>query len=101
MISKSFQMLIGAAWIATFMSNTVAQDLSGFEIMQMVDDAQRQTNDSSFNRMQLSSCKFGVTEGRITCAERPRVKALESVAKSYGVDLKDTKSITITLEPEE
>jgi|TARA_B110000914_G_scaffold223992_1_gene240724 hypothetical protein len=99
MISKSFQMLIGAAWIATFMSNTVAQDLSGFEIMQMVDDAQRQTNDSSFNRMQLSSCKFGVTEGRITCAERPRVKALESVAKSYGVDLKDTKSITITLEP--
>ena len=99
MISKRFQMLIGAAWIATFMSNTVAQDLSGFEIMQMVDDAQRQTNDSSFNRMQLSSCKFGVTEGRITCAERPRVKALESVAKSYGADLKDTKSITITLEP--
>jgi hypothetical protein len=77
----------------------VAQDLSGFEIMQMVDDAQRQTNDSSFNRMQLSSCKFGVTEGRITCAERPRVKALESVAKNYGADLKDTKSITITIEP--
>jgi len=67
--------------------------------MQMVDDAQRQTNDSSFNRMQLSSCKFGVTEGRITCAERPRVKALESVAKNYGADLKDTKSITITIEP--
>jgi len=99
MISRSFQMFIGAAWIAAFMCNAAAQDLSGLEIMQMVDDAQRQTNDSSFNRMQLSSCKFGVTEGRITCAERPRVKALESVAKNYGADLKDTKSITITIEP--
>ena len=67
--------------------------------MQLVEDAQRRTNDSSFNRMQLSSCKFGVTDGRITCAERPRVKSLESVSKNYGAELKDTKSVTITLEP--
>ena len=78
-----------------FYSN--AQELSGLEIMQLVDDASRRQNDSSFNRMQLSSCKFGVTDGRITCAERPRVKSLESVSKNYGVDLKDTKSVTITL----
>ena len=80
-----------------FYSN--AQELSGLEIMQLVDDASRRQNDSSFNRMQLSSCKFGVTDGRITCAERPRVKSLESVSKNYGVELKDTKSVTITLEP--
>ena len=80
-----------------FYSN--AQELSGLEIMQLVDDANRRQNDSSFNRMQLSSCKFGVTDGRITCAERPRVKSLESVSKNYGVELKDTKSVTITLEP--
>ena len=76
-----------------------AQEISGLEIMQLVEDAQRRTNDSSFNRMQLSSCKFGVTDGRITCAERPRVKSLESVCKNYGAELKDTKSVTITLEP--
>ena len=76
-----------------------AQEISGLEIMQLVEDAQRRTNDSSFNRMQLSSCKFGVTDGRITCAERPRVKSLESVSKNYGAELKDTKSVTITLEP--
>ena len=75
------------------------QEISGLEIMQLVEDAQRRTNDSSFNRMQLSSCKFGVTDGRITCAERPRVKSLESVSKNYGAELKDTKSVTITLEP--
>jgi hypothetical protein len=82
---------------SAFYSN--AQELSGLEIMQLVDDANRRQNDSSFNRMQLSSCKFGVTDGRITCAERPRVKSLESVSKNYGVELKDTKSVTITLEP--
>lgn len=76
-----------------------AQEISGLEIMQLVEDVQRRTNDSSFNRMQLSSCKFGVTDGRITCAERPRVKSLESVSKNYGAELKDTKSVTITLEP--
>ena len=83
--------------IGTFYSG--AQEISGLEIMQLVEDAQRRTNDSSFNRMQLSSCKFGVTDGRITCAERPRVKSLESVSKNYGAELKDTKSVTITLEP--
>ena len=82
---------------SAFYSN--AQELSGLEIMQLVDDTNRRQNDSSFNRMQLSSCKFGVTDGRITCAERPRVKSLESVSKNYGVELKDTKSVTITLEP--
>ena len=76
-----------------------AQELSGREIMQLVDDANRRQNDSSFSRMQLSSCKFGITDGRITCAERPRVKSLESVSKNYGDELKDTKSVTITLEP--
>jgi len=80
-----------------FYSN--AQELSGREIMQLVDDTNRRQNDSSFNRMQLSSCKFGVTDGRITCAERPRVKSLESVSKNYGDELKDTKSVAITLEP--
>ena len=87
-------MFLGAG---AFYSN--AQELSGREIMQLVDDTSRRSNDSSFNRMQLSSCKFGVTDGRITCAERPRVKSLESVSKNYGVELKDTKSVTITLEP--
>ena len=99
MIARSFRLLIGSIYLVAFTSNALAQDLSGFDIMKLVDEAQRETNDSSFNRMQLSSCKFGVTEGRITCAERPRVKSLESVAKNYGPELKDTKSVTITLEP--
>ncbi len=91
--------IIGTALLVTFFPYLSSQELTGFEIMKRSDDALRSTNDSSFNRMQLSSCRFGVTQGRITCAERARVKSLESVAKNYGPELKDTKSVTITLEP--
>lgn len=99
MISRGIKLVAGSIFLITFAGNTLGQDLNGFDIMKLVDDAQRAANDSSFNRMQLSSCKFGVTDGRITCAERPRVKSLESVAKNYGPELMDTKSVTITIEP--
>jgi len=67
--------------------------------MERVEDYQLATSDSAFNRMQLSTCRFGIRESRITCAERPRVKALESVSKNYGEEGKDTKGVTIVLEP--
>lgn len=76
-----------------------AQDPSGREIMERVEDYQLATSDSAFNRMQLSTCRFGISDSRITCAERPRVKALESVSKNYGEQGKDTKGVTIVLEP--
>ena len=99
MISRGIKLVTGSIFLITFAGNILGQDLNGFDIMKLVDDAQRASNDSSFNRMQLSSCKFGVTDGRITCAERPRVKSLESVAKNYGPELMDTKIVTITIEP--
>ena len=71
----------------------------GRAIMEQVEEYQRETSDSAFNRMQLSTCRFGVSEGRITCAERPRVKALESVGKNYGPEGLDNRSVTIVLEP--
>jgi hypothetical protein len=76
-----------------------AQDMTGLEIMELVEENQRATSDSAFNRMQLSTCRFGIKDSRITCAERPRIKSLESVGKNFGDDGKDTKSVTIVLEP--
>lgn len=78
---------------------TLAQELTAREIMELVEDYQRATTDSAFNRMQLSTCRFGIKDSRITCAERPRIKAIESVGKNYGAELKDTKSIAIVMEP--
>ena len=76
-----------------------AQSLNGREIMQKVDDNQRLVSDSAFNRIQLSTCRFGIKDNRITCAEKPRVKSLESVGKNYGEAREDSKSISIVLEP--
>ena len=82
-----------------FPLSSMAQDLSAREILEKMEDNQRAQSNSALTRMQLSTCKYGVRESRITCAERPRVKSLESVGKGYGVDLKDTKSVIVTLEP--
>ena len=71
----------------------------GLEIMRQVEEYQRATSDSAFNRMQLSTCRFGVSDNRITCAERPRVKSLESIGKNYGPEGLDSRSVTIVLEP--
>lgn len=73
--------------------------LSAREILEKVEDNQRFTTNSAFNRIQLSSCQFGVRDNQITCAERPRVKALESVGINFGPLNKDTRSVTIVLEP--
>lgn len=86
--------------ITTILScSSVAQELTAREIMELVEDYQRATTDSAFNRMQLSTCRFGIKDSRITCAERPRIKAIESVGKNYGDNLKDTRSIAIVQEP--
>jgi outer membrane lipoprotein-sorting protein len=91
--------LLSAAVLLTVSASLTAQELTGLEIMEKVEDFQRSTSDSAFNRMQLSTCKFGIKNSKITCAERPRIKSLESVGKNFGANLKDTKTVTIVLEP--
>lgn len=73
--------------------------LTGREILERVENNQRAISDSAFNRIQLSSCRFGLQNNQITCAERPRVKALESVGINTGPNARDTQTISIILEP--
>lgn len=68
-------------------------------ILEQVEDNQRAIADAAFNRIQLSSCRFGLQNNQITCAERPRVKALESVSINTGDSKRDTRAISIVLEP--
>jgi hypothetical protein len=87
--------------LVVFYIPTIAnsQTITAIDIMERMEDNQRATSNSALSKMQLSTCRFGVKESRITCAERPRVKSLESVGKGYGEGLRDTRSVTITLEP--
>ena len=99
MINATRSLLVIVIASISAITTSSALNLTGMEIMELVEESQRATSDSAFNRMQLSTCRFGVKDSRITCAERPRVKALESVGKNFGLNLKDTKNITIVLEP--
>ena len=99
MKTKSLLRTFAALVAISAVSELQAQQLTGLEIMREVEEMLRSTNDSSFVRMKLSSCRFGVSANRITCVEKPRVKVLESVAMNLGIGAKDTKSISITLEP--
>lgn len=78
---------------------SVAQAQDAREILDKLEDNQRSTSNSAFNKMQMSSCLFGIKNNKITCAERPRIKSLESVGVNFGPENKDTKSIAIVLKP--
>ena len=69
------------------------------ELVQKMDDNQLQTTDSSFNVMQLTTCKYGTKDGKLKCVEKPRIKVLESAQINMGDNNKDTKSIAIIVEP--
>jgi hypothetical protein len=76
-----------------------AQDLSPREVMEKMEDNRRATTNSALSKMQLSTCRYGIRNSKITCAEKPRVKSLESVGKGYGENLRDTRSVAILLAP--
>ncbi len=68
-------------------------------IMERVDELARLSFHNSFSKSQLSTCKFGKKNNKILCVEKPRRKVLESVQKQYGEQLKDSRAISIVLEP--
>lgn len=72
---------------------------SGREVMERVEDNQRALTQAAFNRIELSSCRYGLQNNRITCAERPRVKSLETVQINTGASTRDTRTISIVREP--
>ena len=76
-----------------------AADMGVRDIVQKMDDTRRASTDSSFNRMKLTTCKYGVKNKKLKCVEKPRVKLLESAQINLGVDNKDSKSIAIVLQP--
>jgi hypothetical protein len=90
--------------LSVFLSLSVLQvyaetDLSAREIMEKVDEESRKSTESAFTRMKLTSCKYGKSGGKVKCAEKARVKLVESAQINTGEDNKDSKSIAIILEP--
>ena len=74
-------------------------DLSAREIMEKVDEESRKSSESAFTRMKLTTCKYGLSGGKVKCVEKARVKLVESAQINTGKDNKDSKSIAFILEP--
>lgn len=67
--------------------------------MVKVDEANRESSKSMIQKMKLSTCKYGKKGKKIRCVETPRVKVVEMVQKDTGKGLKDSKSVSIILQP--
>lgn len=80
-------------------AETAEQTLSALVIMEKMDLQQRNISDGTLTRSQLSTCKFGTSNKQINCTENPRIKVLESISKQYGAEKKDSKGVSILLEP--
>jgi len=92
-------LLMASALVTMTVNAQETTQEDGRQILEQVEDNMRAVSDAAFNRIQLSSCRFGLQNSQITCAERPRIKALESVSINTGADNRDTQSISIVLEP--
>jgi len=85
--------------LSLMVASVANAELSARELVQKMDDNQLQTTESSFNLMQLTSCKYGTKNGKLKCVEKPRIKVLESAQINTGPNNKDSKSIAIIVEP--
>lgn len=87
-------------WIIFFSSGATAQKvMDANTIMEKMDNQQRIVNDGTFTQSRLSTCRFAKRDKKISCVETPRIKLMESVSKQFGPNKKDSKNISILLEP--
>jgi hypothetical protein len=91
--------LLTSLTLGLLTTGSFAADDKAYNIVEKMDRQQREIADGTMTRSQLSTCKFGQKNKQITCVETPRVKVLESVSKQYGEEKKDSKGVSILLEP--
>jgi hypothetical protein len=72
---------------------------NGKNIMEKVDKISRESSRSMLQKTSLTTCKYSQKNKKMTCAEKPRIKVMESVQKDVGDDFKDSKSVSILLKP--
>lgn len=94
-----FHINIALIGLSLFITDLAQAEMTARELVQKMNDNQLLTNDSSFNLLQLTSCKYGTHNGKLKCVEKPRIKLLEIAQINLGADNKDSQSITIILEP--
>lgn len=85
--------------IITSIDVNAKTNLSAREIAELADESRRKTTDSAFTKIILTTCRYGISSGKLKCAKKARIKVVESAQVNTGLNNKDVKSIAIILEP--
>jgi hypothetical protein len=72
---------------------------SAKDIMIEYDKVSKAASNSLIQKMKLSTCKYTTQQGKMRAAEKARVCVLEIVAKDDGIDNRDSRSVSIVIEP--
>lgn len=91
---KLFIILLGF----TMSSVSVFAD-NGRDIMKKMDKIASESSRSMLQKTSLSTCKYLQKNKKMACSEKPRIKVIESVQKDVGSKLRDSKSVSIILQP--
>ena len=75
----------------------IASAVTARDIMQ--DYIDRDDGKSQYSTSVIATCRYTSKNGKIKCAEKPRIKKLEGAQKDYGNNGKDSRSISIVLKP--
>ncbi|MBD3315507.1 MAG: outer membrane lipoprotein-sorting protein [Chitinivibrionales bacterium] len=69
------------------------------EIIMKVDEVMREADSTMLSKIELTTCKYTVANNRMKCTEKPRVTIIENIRRDYGPDLRDSRAVSIVLEP--
>ena len=62
-----FHINIALIGLSLFITNLAQAEMTARELVQKMNDNQLLTTDSSFNLLQLTSCKYGTHSGKLKC----------------------------------
>ncbi|MBL6449568.1 outer membrane lipoprotein-sorting protein [Fulvivirga sp. 29W222] len=91
-------LVVLAVLISSFSIRSLSTQ-SAKDIMKKVQKVAKGSFTSSVQKIKLSTCKYTISNRRIVCTDEPRNKVLESIAKNYGDENEDSRSVSIILEP--
>lgn len=73
--------------------------MTATDIMKSSDDMYRKAFTTAVIKVKLSTCRYVVGNGSMNCKEQPRVTVLEVGEKKWGSDKKDSRAISLVLQP--
>lgn len=77
----------------------ISYAMTATDIMKSSDDMYRKAFTTAVIKVKLSTCRYVVAHGGMNCKESPRVTVLEVGEKKWGADKKDSRAISLVLQP--